>query len=226
MLGELITQIGGIAVAIIAAWQTIRVEKVRKESKRKDVQLRESSRNLAALSLLVDFELTSAVSYKIEQVFEQTSIDRFLLIIAVNGRSDFSTVSVVFEKFKNRDTANRIDAIDAYSHVRIDHHYKELLKNVEALGLVKLVTDSMPEDSMLYSIYQNEGVKASHVYPVTRMKVDENNDMLLFCSYAARGVMIGVKDSAFIRMIHGGIQNAFSEYEKKISEYSKRLDNE
>jgi hypothetical protein len=144
----------------------------------------------------------------------------------VNGKNDFSTVSVVFERFKNREDIKRIDAIDTYSHVRIDSYYKEMLKNVEALGAVKLVTDLMPNDSMLYNIYIAENVKASHVYPVTRMKIDDSNDMLLFCSYASRGVGISTKDSMFIQMTHGSIQNAFSAYEKKIEEYSKKTQDE
>lgn len=223
MLGEIVTQIGAVAVALVAAWQQVHIARIQRKSRAKDALIREGGKNFSALSLLVDFELTSAVSYRVEQIFKNTSVDRFLLIIAVNGRESFSTVSAIFEKFKDVERGRRVDAIDTYSHIKIDAHYKDMLRNVESLGVVKIVTELMPEDSMLYNIYINEGVKAAHVYPVTRMRIDSKNDMLIFCSYASRGVEISIKDSAYINMMHGGIQAAFGAYEKKIDEYTKKL---
>jgi|GEM_PF-3120287 hypothetical protein len=230
-MNEIVTQIGAVAVAMVAAYQAIRLERMRKESKRKDVQIKESSKNFSALSLLVDFELISTVYSRVDEVFRNTNIDRFLLIIAVNGRDVFNVVSVVYERHRGRiDEGGRrvdINAIGRYSHIRIDSDYKDMLHSVETKGRVMVVTDQMTKDSMLYNIYDLEGVTAAAVYPVTRMRIDDHNDMLLFCSYATHSpTLISRRDSSFIQTLHGGIQSAFKSYADKIDGFAAKLDDD
>jgi len=227
----LITQIGAIIVALIASYQAIRLERLRKESKRKDIQIRESSKNFSALSLLIDFELIGLISNRVDEIFENSCIDRFLLIIAVNGRDVFNVVSVVYERHKSisGEPARRIDinAVGRYTHVGIDSAYKQMLTDVEKRGKVLIETEFLSEDSLLYSIYKNEGVTSSLVCPVIRMALDDTNDMLLFCSYATH-VDSGIpkKDVSFVRTMHGGIQSAFSKYVDKIELFTKTKNDE
>lgn len=216
-MAELITQIGAVAVALIAAFQAFQIERLRKAGKRKDGHIIQFRKHFTAISLFIDLELISIISGKVDEVFYNTGIDRFLLLIAVNGKDSFNVVSVVYERHKTGSGATRIDAIDRYSHVIIDADYKKMLKDAEIEGRVLMDVDMMNTDSILYNLYRAEGVTASIVKLISRVRVDNENSLLLYCSFATHDESkISKRDELFVHTLYGGIQGAFNEYLEKM----------
>jgi len=226
-MDTVITQIGAVVIALIATYQAIRLEKMRKEGKRKDTALVESSRNFSALSLLVDFELISSISKRVDDVFHGTKVDRFLLLIAVNGKEAFNVVSVVYERHKSSPGRIDLNATGRYSHIQIDAAYKQMLQDVENKGSLLINTDDLPADSLLRNIYETENVTASTICKLVRLPIDQTKDMLLFCSYATHSNdKIPQKEHLFIRTMHGAMKSAFDDYSKKIDSFVKLIEDE
>lgn len=204
-------------VALIAAWQAIRIERLRKIGKQKDRHITQFGKHFSAISLFIDLELISTISSKVDEIFYHTGVDRFLLLIAVNGKESFNVVSVVYERHKVGIGAERIEAIDRYSHVMIDQEYKKMLKDAEVNGAVMMDVDTMNQDSILYNIYRSEGVTASIVKLITRVNLDNENSLLLYCSFATHDESkISKRDRLFVHTLYGGIKRAFSEYLEKM----------
>lgn len=117
----------------------------------------------------------------VNQIFQETKADRFLILIAVNGKSDFNIVSVVFEQ---HNIKTDINAIARYRNVSIDDYYRKMLKDAERYGVVELDTHNMPIDSLLKNIYDIEDVKYSNVRHLIRESIDDHNDIVIFSSIA------------------------------------------
>lgn len=134
---------------------------------------------LQFLDRVLDLEFVNEVVIAVERIFEHTKADRFLILIAKNGVSDFNIVNVVFEQHKKKEY--RINAIARYRNVHIDHPYKQMLKEAELKGIVQISTEAMPP-SILKTFYEIEGVKHSKIRHLARKPINEGNDFLMFSS--------------------------------------------
>ena len=119
------------------------------------------------------------ISSAVDRIFDKTKADRFLIMIAVNGKTDFNIISVIFEQHKNKEY--RINAIARYHNITIDPHYKQLLKNTNVQDVIELVTEDMPE-SILRDFFTDEKVKSSLVRQLVRTPMDSENDVLVYSS--------------------------------------------
>jgi len=214
---ELITQIFAAMAALIAAWQAFQIERLKKVGKRKDGHITQFGKHFSAISLFIDLELISIISSKVDEIFHNTGVDRFLLLIALNGKESFNVVSVVYERHKIGSEAERIEAIDRYNHVIIDADYKKILKDAEVNGVVLMDVDEMNQDSILYNIYRSEGVTASLVKLISRVNLDSENSLLLYCSFATHDESkISKRDQSLVHTLYGGVKKAFDEYLEKM----------
>lgn len=123
----------------------------------------------------------SAIKAGVDEIFEKTKADRFLILIAINGKDSFNTVSVVMELHSERQ---RDSAIGKYHNIKIDDHYKSMLREAERRPAVNLIVDDMPNNSLLKTFYDMEGVKYSKIMFLARRALDTDNDMLVYCSIA------------------------------------------
>jgi len=138
------------------------------------------------LDKVLEFSLLNVIKDAVNSIFERTSADRFLVIIAINGKVEFKTVSVVFERHKD-ETKNQ--ATIKYKHLEVDSHYVQLLKSVERDGSVLITVPEM-ENSLLKRIYEIEGVFASEIKFITRKHIDNHNDCLVYVSIATHEPML------------------------------------
>ena len=130
---------------------------------------------------IMDFTSINVIKDSVDRIFSQTSADRFLILIAINGKTDFNIVSVIFEQHKNQVT--RINAIARYRNVHIDSEYRAMLKDTERNGMIHLEIEKMA-DSLLKEFYYIENVKHSLIKHLVRKPIDKNNDFLVFSSIA------------------------------------------
>ena len=138
-----------------------------------------------------------------DRIFQETKADRFLILIAKNGITDFRIVNVVFEQHKNKQF--RINAIARYRNVQIDDEYKAMLKEAEFRGYVELDTSKM-KPSLLRDFYALEGVTHSKIRHLARKPIDEGNDFLIFSSLATHEIdKFTELELAFIKTQYEGI---------------------
>lgn len=205
-----------IAVTIIGYKQALKTKQLELELKDKDKFIKESNKSFGALAMLLDFELVNTITEKIDYLFNKTKIDRFLVLIAVNGKVDPNTVSVIFEQHKDNDgNIIKVNALTRYRHVYIDDQYRQMLKQAELLGGVYYETDTMPE-SYLKNVYLDEAVTSSVIKYITRINIDDHNDMIVFCSLATHKGRLNDIEKTNIHAEFGSIRSAFKKYYEKL----------
>lgn len=159
---------------IKAEYELALLEKDMLKKEKEETQIK-----LDFLNRIMDFEFINEISESVARMFEKTKADRFLILVAKNGKVDFNIVSVVFEQHKKLEY--RINAIARYRNVHIDNDYRQLLKEAEKNGVVRLEVEKM-HDSVLRDFYLNEGVKFSKIRFLARKPIDNDNDFLVYSS--------------------------------------------
>lgn len=149
-----------------------------------DLKISENRKN----ELKIDFfnramDLTSInpIIDAVDRIFKSTKADRFLILIAINGKENFNIVSVIFEQHKN--DKYKVNAIGTYRNIGIDNAYREMLKKSEFLDCVDLETATMT-NGILKEFYEMEGVKFSKIKFLSRQKIDSENDFVIYSSIA------------------------------------------
>lgn len=188
MEGILIALISASAI-LIPGYLTYRVQmrSLKESLRKKSAKVRELNIKQKVVERILDLILISDLNNSVDEVFSETKADRFIIAIAMNGKLDFNTISVVYQQFQGQDEASagyRVDAIRRYKNLKIDSHYHDLLKTTEREGVLEVDTVDMPEDSLLKVIYQTEGVRHVMFQHLLRKKMDRDNDLLVFATLA------------------------------------------
>lgn len=131
------------------------------------------------LDQILEFRAFGKIKNGVDEIFKTTIADRFLLLIAVNGKTHFNVVSVVFEQHKR--SINGISAIARYKSLKIDDDYRDMLEHSESKGTLLLETTTMPK-GLLKDIYEIEGVTHSQIRFIAREKIDKDNDVVIYSS--------------------------------------------
>lgn len=178
--------------------ENLTLENQRLKSENEDVRVK-----LQFLDRVLDLEFINQITTAVDRIFDETKADRFLILIAKNGKEDFNIVNVVFEQHKGNKY--RINAIARYRNVHIDHLYKQMLKDAEFRGLIELETATMPR-CILKSFYENEGIKFSKVRHLARKPIDDDNDFLMYSSLSThQDSKFTDNELAFIKTQYEGI---------------------
>lgn len=173
--------LSGIAIAVITAGVTAYV----KLQGRHNTTANENKIlkiELSCVSILFDHTLINTLNSHIINIFENTKVNRFLILFAVNGKDTVRYVTVCYEQTKMGGSAG---AIYRYVRLKIDEHYQRMLKDVERDEVIHLDVKRM-QPSILKTIYESkvEKVHYSTVCFLKRIKADENNDIILYTSIA------------------------------------------
>ena len=159
----------------------VHYREIKKLTKSKNEEIKEHQLKADVLDRVLDFASFNEIKTAVDELFKTTRADRFLILIAINGKVDFNMVSVIFEQHKIGKY--QINAIARYKTLNIDPAYKKMLKEAELYGIVETVTSELPP-SLLKDIYEIEDISASHVRHLSRIHVDESNDVLVYSSLA------------------------------------------
>jgi hypothetical protein len=110
----------------------------------------------------------------------ETTVDRFLLLVAFNGKRDPRWVSDILQVRE----ADQIPV--SYRHLEIDESYRDMLREAERTGGYYMHVEDMPE-SILRDIYITEGVTSSAVFHIeTRTDDKSGAAAYTICSFATR----------------------------------------
>lgn len=149
---------------------------------------------------VIKLVFVNAIQDAVAEIFKNTSADRFLILIARNGKTDFKFADVILDFFENH--SEKVDAVRIYTNVELDSQYKVMLKSTEAHGFFDLETASMP-DQILKHFYQIEDVKFGRTMHVARLPIDENNDFLIYTSVAKhQNVAFTDMEKTYFDLIH------------------------
>lgn len=158
--------------------------KVEQKLEQKDMELEDQKNETKGFELrgnvldkILAIVLLNDLKTACTTIFKKTKADRFLILIAINGKVDFKTVSVIFEQHKNSTSS----AIASYKSLRVDADYVQMLKQAEHDGVVQINVAQM-KPCLLKEIYQMEGVKHSKVRHLLRKPLDEENHCLIYSS--------------------------------------------
>lgn len=169
--------LGVIISSFIAAKALIKSKVIEKENK-------ELKKNFNALDILFDFSVFNKIVYQVNELFATTKADRYLTLYATNGKTDFRFVTSMFEHHKNNEYLKlSAGAVNKYVKLQFDAHYLNLIKEAEHVGPVFLEVIEMPECD-LKNIYISEKILHSCVMFLNRIQIDNDNDLILFCSIA------------------------------------------
>lgn len=182
--------IGSILAALIAGciavWQTINNNQLAKLNKQLDIKLAqqklESEHSFIKYDIvthLLKFSQYQKIYDAVIQMMDKSKVDRFLVFIAINGKTELNNVTCIFQKYKG-DKAE-LDAIAVYRGLKVDDHYLKLLKKMEFNGSVNLNVSKL-EPSLIKDIYENEKVTFSRWEFIGRVSIDEKNDVIAYCS--------------------------------------------
>jgi len=211
----LTTFIIGIIIAYLNYKSQLKSYKLEKETleldkKKFTAELEIVKKESQERKLKLDFfssvmHLTSAnnIVNAVHDIFDKTKADRFLILVAINGKRNFNMVSVIFEQHKGE--GNCVNAVGTYRDVKIDRAYKEMLSLSEAKEYILLNTEEM-DDSLLKSFYQIEGVKHAQIRFLGRQKIDDDNDFVIFSSLATHKIKPFTKnENVIIKTIYESV---------------------
>lgn len=158
--------------------------KVVKEVKQ-DIDKKSPFRIVSSLSSIMQ------VRDMINNLIITTPVDRFLILVAINGKTEFRTATAIYEQWddefrKHDDPHLTVSATNEYYKYEIDNSYREMLRVAEtSADGVHYRVDEMP-DCVLKDIYDFEKVKYSSVVFLRRVSNYDmdGNDMVIYCSIA------------------------------------------
>ena len=114
-------------------------------------------------------------------------------------------------KFFN-NLSDIIGGTSKYVRFRFDKAYLEMLKESEIRDKVSINTNTMPE-SDLKNIYLTENITDSEVYFLKREKIDENNDVIFYCSVATHnGEGYNRSDKTLIKTYIDGVKDLINDH--------------
>lgn len=184
---EIFVTVSPILVAILTAiigpsvleWVKSKFAKNREKKEKKE----EKDRGLMFSLTLNKFNLLKDT---IDDLFTTTKVDRFLILVAKNGKEEFKFATAIYEQHADNDKVKlSFGAVGKYVDFQFDDRYRQMLKEAEIKGVYRFDVEKEP-DSDLKSIYMAEDVKYSSIYFLKRFVNydDDGNDCILYSSFA------------------------------------------
>lgn len=176
--------IAGVALVISAtvggvfAYLASRSRQVREAEEEVEIVERELSFKRDALGLPEFIDEWESIKESVLNLIETTSVDRWLMLRAWNGKHDPRWTTAVYQiRAKNQVPV-------PYISYEMDYDYKERLLDVMSQRKQYIDVAGLPECD-LKNIYQNEGVHKSYWTHVCNLKLhDSDSRAVIYCSFA------------------------------------------
>lgn len=185
LLGIIITAVAGLIGIILTGIQNVKLAKINKNL---DAELsKQKQDNEQAIikydivTNLLKFSQYQKIYDAVIRMMDTSKVDRFLMFIAVNGKTDLNNVTCIFQKYRG-DKAE-IDAVAVYKGLKVDTTYVKMLKEMEREGEITIETEKL-DPCLIKDIYESENVAWSNWRFIGRINIDERNDVIAFCSAA------------------------------------------
>lgn len=200
-------QFSNIVVGIISAIAVIASAWITANANRK---IKEITRPSGGILLVQQLKLFNLIQDHISYVFKNSSADRFLILFARNGKTEFKYATAIYEQHKvSRDAFLSFNASTKYSHFEFDKPYLSMLKEAESKGWVDLIVEEMP-DSDLKNVYMSEEIVHARLYFLKRIEEDSQNDLILYCTFASHTEPFNANDIIFMKSAVDSLKSILS----------------
>ena len=144
--------------------------------------------SLPVVGLLGTYGVLDSIRSISNNIFQETSADRFLLLVSEKQESAHTYISVVHEEHAYSDSNVRlsIGATSKYLKIETDQAYRKMLEELKEEKVLRYNVASMPY-GMLREIYKSEMITHSNIYYLYEFKYmmeGDEKECLLFASVA------------------------------------------
>lgn len=143
-------------------------------------------------------------------VLDNTTANRFTLAKVEDSGGPLIPGSDVFVSIINEDYQKPLSSLtETFGKWRADKNYIEILRSVCENGSAQVDVDSLPEDSVLKSIYRMQGIHYTEVYFIAQTKVK-----LFIATVSTReaGKFESDADRSYIAISINNLRNLFRQY--------------
>jgi len=160
-----------------------------------------------SIGVVMDFMGLNRVKMIVDNIFKYTEADRFLILVATNGKTDLRFATAIYEHHKENSAISlSLGAVNRYVEFEFDSHYLSLLKRSEVESIVDVNVDELPKCD-IGDIYRSEGVEHAKWGFLDRKKIDDLNDRIFYCSVAThKKIPFSAEESATIKGYVGNIR--------------------
>ena len=176
-----------VVIALIGAISTITVGLLGYLSRRKQTNKRVQAENEISMQrVALDFGAFLSewreITEEIHTLFDETELDRFLILRAFNGVESPRWTTAVLQLRKEGQKPV------AYVHYELDKDYKDRLHLIQREGYDRIVTAELDECGIKY-IYESEGVRDSFwafidKHQMTHPTSKQVASVITYCSFA------------------------------------------
>jgi len=153
-----------------------------------------------AVNTFVNLQQWDTISSKIQTFCKTSSIDRFMILVAVNGLNDPRETTAIYQY--REDTAD----FHSYVGVELDRDYVSRLAELKRNGILFVDTSELPS-SLLRGIYLDEGVTHAIWYLIGTMENKETGQVAYkYCSFATSQEIITDETEHIIGNIVGELK--------------------
>lgn len=180
----LIALIGMIGVIVTAGANYYKIYNDNKSLEKTNAELNLELEDLS-LKTVMDLVTTNKIQQIVLDMFKKTKVDRFLILIATNGKTELKYATVIFEMHDSIPEAiYSYGAASRYVKFKFDEHYRDSLRYIEKEGFMNIDVNSLPDNVAIKDIYKMEKIKHSKWMFFKRMPINKDNDRLFFGSAA------------------------------------------
>lgn len=115
---------------------------------------------------------------EVTKLIDETEIDRFLILVAWNGKRDPKWVTATVQ------IREEGKPIEQYIDVEVDDYYRSLMLKAKDRGPTAFSVSALP-DCLIKSIYESEGVEQSVWDHISSHDMPDGTREVDFCSYSS-----------------------------------------
>lgn len=190
--------IGSVVLAYVNNQKSAKIKEVQSINDRLKDNIYQAK--IQKVKELYDLQHFSLMERTIQQLFLTTPIDRFTIMFVMNGKIDFNYLTVIFDQ---SSTDLELGGVSPYARFPIDHEYRRMLKEME---VNKFVWRKSPEFRVgrINDFLEMEKVNNICWAYVTRIALDEFNDLVVFLSVSSVGPEISRVDKNIVELLISG----------------------
>ena len=181
-----VTSIGGFIVLLITNMFSFRAKNKEKNAERITIKLKNKEKTSEKIneSKFNNLFFSSMILNKIYEksivLFKETSVEKLIILYAINGKTIFTNITVCLEISKNN---NSKPIITKYDNYKIGNEYRDMLKKVErSKQLIINVNENIEEDCELKNLLRNIKVNYTVLSFLARININSGDDILLYSS--------------------------------------------
>lgn len=180
MVQENVVEILSILLGVAAPALTyVTVQWVKQRKLNEDLK-----REFSSSSFKIDLSKLNQIGDIVQDIFNNTKCERFLLLSGVDYVGRIDKVSAVYEQHDiNNKLKYSIGATNKYLEIKIDDNYRKMLDEVSTYGEYLFQVDK-EENCLLKEIYQSEKVTESFLCFGGEKILDKEHRQLIYSSWA------------------------------------------